>query len=90
MVKLGEQWIIEHNPGQFDDPWAYSAVLVAMQTGMLAMHEHLSRALGADILSLQGHLRLARAVLEFYSEPLLTREMADEAKAKIDQYRSQY
>jgi AcrR family transcriptional regulator len=88
MVKLGEQWIDEHNPGQFDDPWAYSAVLVAMQTGMLAMQEHLSRALGADILSPDGHLRLARAMLEFYSQPLLTPEMARRATEVIDKIRS--
>jgi AcrR family transcriptional regulator len=84
MVKLSEQWLARYNPGQFADPRAYSAVLVAMQSGMLAMHEHLSRALGADIFSPEGHARMAGALVDLYSKPLLGPELAAQAHAALD------
>jgi AcrR family transcriptional regulator len=87
MVKLGEQWLAKHNPGQFSDPRAYIAVLVAMQTGMLTMHEHLSRVLGADILSREGHLRMVGALIDLYSKPLLDPALAGQAHAAIDRTR---
>lgn len=84
MVELAEQWLVHHNPGQIADPRGYAAVLVAMETGMLAMQAQLSRALGADILSPAGHLRMSRAKVDFYSQPLLSPEQAAEAHAAID------
>jgi hypothetical protein len=56
-----------------------------MQIGMLGMHDHLSRALGADILSPAGHLRMTRASVDFYSQPLLSPDQAAQAHAAIDQ-----
>jgi AcrR family transcriptional regulator len=85
MVDLGEQWLTRHNPGQFSDPRSYAAVLVAMEMGGLAMRDQLSRALGADVLSPEGHLRLARAKIEFYSQPAMSPELAEAARAAIDQ-----
>jgi AcrR family transcriptional regulator len=84
MVKLGEDWLAKYHPGRYDDPRAYSAVLVAMQTGMLTMHEHLSRALGADILSPAGHLRMVSAVIDLYGKPLLSPELAAGAHTAIE------
>ena len=40
MVVIAEQWLHRAHPGIIDDPRAYAAVLVAMQIGMLGMHEH--------------------------------------------------
>jgi AcrR family transcriptional regulator len=85
MVALGEDWLARHNPGQMADPHAYSAVLVAMQSGLLMMHSQLSRWLGADIFTAEGHLRLTAAMIEFYSQPLLSPELADQARAAIAQ-----
>jgi len=85
MVELAEQWIARHNPGISVDPHAYAAVLVGMQTGLLLLHEHLSRALGADVLSPEGHLRMSRGVLDFYSHPLLSPDLAAQAHAAYDQ-----
>jgi AcrR family transcriptional regulator len=84
MVELAEQWLAQHNPGQTTDPRGYAAVLIAMETGMLAMQAQLSRALGVDILSPEGHLRISRAKVDFYSQPLLSPEQAAEAHAAID------
>jgi TetR/AcrR family transcriptional regulator, regulator of cefoperazone and chloramphenicol sensitivity len=84
MVEVAEQWLDRHNPGQSGDPRAYAAVLVAMQTGLLVLHEHLSRALGADIFGPEGHLRMIRAAIDLYSKPLLSPEQASQARAAID------
>jgi AcrR family transcriptional regulator len=85
MVELAEQWLTRHHPGQSTDPRAYAAVLVAMQLGMLGIHEHLSRALGADILSPQGHLRMTRGVVDLHSHALLSPDQAAQAQAALDQ-----
>jgi TetR/AcrR family transcriptional regulator, regulator of cefoperazone and chloramphenicol sensitivity len=83
MVELCEAWLAEHNPGQMADPHGYSAVLVAMQSGLLMMHSQLSRWLGADIFTAEGHLRLAGALIDFYSQPLLSPELAGQARATV-------
>jgi AcrR family transcriptional regulator len=85
MVNLAEQWLTKHLPGHSDDARAYAAVLVAMQTGLLALHDHLSRNLEADILTPEGHLRMSRALVDFYSNPLLEPELAAQARAAFDQ-----
>jgi AcrR family transcriptional regulator len=83
MVELCEAWLAQHNPGQMADPRGYSAALVAMQTGLLMMHSQLSRCLGADIFTAEGHLRLSGALIDFYSQPLVSPELAEQARATI-------
>ena len=89
MVELGEAWLATHNPGQMADPRGYSAVLVAMQTGMLMMHGQLSRWLGADIFTAEGHLRLTEAMIDFFSQPLLSPELAERARAAVAHLQAQ-
>lgn len=89
VVGLGERWLAEHHQGQMADPTAYAALLVAMELGALMLREQLSRAMGADILSPEGHLRLARAKLDFYSKPLLSRELAEQGQARLDELQEQ-
>lgn len=84
MVELGEKWLALHHPGEVSDPRAYAALLVAMEVGVLSARDQVSRALGADILSPQGHLKLAKAKVDFYSQPLLSPTLAGEAHAAID------
>jgi hypothetical protein len=85
MVELTEKWLARHHPGIAVDPRAYAAVFCAMQIGMLGMHDHLSRALGADILTPEGHLRMSRGSVDVHSTALLTREQAAQAHAAFDQ-----
>jgi TetR/AcrR family transcriptional regulator, regulator of cefoperazone and chloramphenicol sensitivity len=89
LVELAEQWLASHHPDVSADPRGYAAVLVAMQTGLLVLHENLSRALGADIFSPEGHLRMSRATVDFYSHPLLSPELAAEAHAAYDRLQAQ-
>jgi TetR/AcrR family transcriptional regulator, regulator of cefoperazone and chloramphenicol sensitivity len=89
IVGLSERWLEDYHPGEMADPTAYAALLVAMELGALVMREQLSRALGADIFSPEGHLRLARARLDFYSKPLLTPELAEKGRAALDELQEQ-
>jgi hypothetical protein len=84
MVGLGEEWLAEHHPGRIEDPQAYSALLVAMELGALFMKDQLSRTLRTDVLSQDGHLRLSKAKIDFYSQPLLSPDLAAQAHAAID------
>lgn len=90
MVQVGEVWLAQHHPGEISDPRGYAAILVAMETGLLAMHEQLSRSLGADIFSPAGHLRMGRAKVDFYAHPLLSPDLATQARATIDALQSQH
>jgi TetR/AcrR family transcriptional regulator, regulator of cefoperazone and chloramphenicol sensitivity len=89
LVELTEQWIARHHPGITADRKAYAAVLCAMQIGMLTLHDTLSRVLGADILEPEGHLRLSKAAVDFYSHPLLSPELAAQAHAAYDRLLAQ-
>jgi AcrR family transcriptional regulator len=84
MVELAEAWLAQHHPGEIADRRGYAAVLIAMEIGSLAMHRELSRSLGADVFTPAGNLRLARARIDFYSQPLLSPDVAAQARAAID------
>jgi AcrR family transcriptional regulator len=90
MVELTEAWLAQHHPGEISDLRGYAAIFVAMETGLLAMHDQLSRALGADIFSPAGHLRMSRAKVDFYSQPLLSPDLAAQARATIDALQAQH
>jgi hypothetical protein len=52
---------------------------------LLALHQHISRALDADIYTPEGHLRMIRAAVDIYSKPLLDPDQAAQARSAIDQ-----
>lgn len=81
MVRATETWLATHHAGRFRDVHGVAALVVAMETGVLAVHELLSATLGADVLGPEGHLRLARAKVELYSAPLLDEPPPDERSA---------
>jgi len=85
LVELGTTWLADHHRGRIADRTAYAALLVAMELGALVMSTQLSSVLGADVFSPRGHLRMARAKLDFYSEPLLSRELARRAHLALDE-----
>lgn len=84
LVDATEHWLVEHRPGMVDDVRSYAALLVAMETGLLAMHGPLSAVLGVDVLSPDGILYLARARLAFYSTPLLDETTAREGRDAVE------
>jgi AcrR family transcriptional regulator len=84
MVDLAEAWLAQHHPGEIADRRGFAAVLIAMETGAMAMHRELSRSLGADVFTPAGNLLLARARIDFYSQPLLSPDVAAQARAAIE------
>ncbi|GID91573.1 TetR/AcrR family transcriptional regulator [Amorphoplanes digitatis] len=88
MVLLTEQWISKNTPDVTEDYRGYAAVLVGMQSGILAMHDHVSRALGVDIFTADGHLRMAGALADFYSHPLLDPKFVAQARQAMESLRA--
>jgi AcrR family transcriptional regulator len=79
IVDLTEQWFIEQSNLDVPDPRACAAVLAGMSIGMLAMQDHVARALGEDPLSPEALRRIALASADLYSHPLVSPELADQA-----------
>jgi AcrR family transcriptional regulator len=90
LVDVTAHWLQEHHAEHIDDMGGYAAVLTAMEIGSLNMSKPLSRALGADVFSPEGHLRLAKAKVEFYSRPLLDQQFAEQSRRTIDQLIEQH
>ena len=85
MVRVGEEWLA-HKKVPSPDLRAYSAVLCAMQMGVFLMHDQLSRALGVDVYTPEGHARMNTGFVDVFSYPLFTPEetaAAHEAAARV-------
>lgn len=82
-VRRGEQWLAGTSL-ETSDPRAYVAVLGAMKMGMYLMRDQMTAVLGEDVGAMPGHLRLVRASLEIFSQPLLTPEQAEQAMKALD------
>ena len=83
MVQAGEDWLAGTEI-KTADPRAYAAVIVAMQTGMFLLRDQIGRAIGADLNTTAGHLRLLRAAVEIFSQPLLTPEQTAQAHTALE------
>ena len=62
---------------------AHAAVLTAMKLGITVLHEHLSRALGADALSPSTWPRVSSALLDIVSPRLVRSEMASQIQDEL-------
>ncbi|WP_430780341.1 TetR/AcrR family transcriptional regulator [Actinoplanes sp. G11-F43] len=82
-VERGEQWLAETDL-RTSDPQAFAAVLGALKLGMFLMRDQLSAVLGEDVSEPHGHLRMTRASVEIFSQPLLTPEQADRTLQELD------
>jgi AcrR family transcriptional regulator len=87
MVALAEEWMRRNRPGHSRDPRAFAAALIAANLGLVALHEHLSRALGDDVLSPEGHLRMSLVQFELHSKPLLSDADLATARASAETLR---
>ncbi|WP_426511735.1 helix-turn-helix domain-containing protein [Dactylosporangium sp. McL0621] len=87
MVRLTEEWVAKFAPDITQDRRGFAAVLVGMHAGLLAMHDHVSRNLGADIFETDGHTRLVGAMVDFYSSTLLDPDLAAQAHRAMQELR---
>jgi AcrR family transcriptional regulator len=88
MARLTEEWLaaadkLRPEPSE-SDITARARVITAMALCIPLLHEHISRGLGVDVLSAAGIPVLGRAMLDFYSNPLLSKEEAAKARAALD------
>ncbi|XVQ14629.1 TetR/AcrR family transcriptional regulator [Spirillospora sp. CA-255316] len=75
------------NKPQTSDLHAYSAAMVAMSFGAIVLHEHLSRALGANTLTDEGYPRLGLAMIEVYTDNVVSADLVERGKAAFDEMR---
>jgi AcrR family transcriptional regulator len=88
MVRQTEA-VVAASPLEPVDPRAYAVTLVAMIGGVFLMQDRISRALGVDVRSGQGYLRLSRAMVDVLTDPLLTPEQADQLRAALQRGQAQ-
>jgi AcrR family transcriptional regulator len=79
LVAATEQWLAGQEQLSTRDSRAYAAVLTAMTLGLVVLHEHVSRAIGTDMMAPVGHARAVVATVEVLSQPLVGPELADQA-----------
>ena len=67
MVDVAERWLAEHHAeAMTTDPRAVAAVYVAMLEGPILLHDQVSHALGTDILTPEGHVRVLTALVDLH------------------------
>jgi TetR/AcrR family transcriptional regulator, regulator of cefoperazone and chloramphenicol sensitivity len=80
MVAMTEQSLRQTDKQRPDPPVAdlrtRAAVTLAMALGIPAFQAHISRSIGTDILSPEGDRRIALALLDIYSHPVLSPDSA--------------
>jgi TetR/AcrR family transcriptional regulator, regulator of cefoperazone and chloramphenicol sensitivity len=70
-----EQWFIDQPGVDVADARACAAVMTGMTIGVLAMQDHIARALGEDPLSAKLQERIGLANGDIYSPALLSRPL---------------
>ncbi|MFF5010804.1 TetR/AcrR family transcriptional regulator [Streptomyces phaeochromogenes] len=92
IVRMSETVLKEGGPGtntpNTSDLHAYSAVMTAMNLGILVLHEHLTRALGTNPLSPEGYPRLGLALLDIYADDLIGPDIGAQARAALEAMRN--
>jgi AcrR family transcriptional regulator len=87
MVTLTEQWLARADGARPDPPTVdrriRAALITAMAAGLPLLHEHVSRALGADMFGPAGERVLGLGLLDIYSHQLLSAETAAAAEAGL-------
>ena len=89
MVAMTEQWLSRADARRPDPPSTdrrtRAAVATAMATGIPLLHDHVSRAIGADIFGPEGDRLVALALLDLYSHELIDAGTAAAARAGFDE-----
>jgi AcrR family transcriptional regulator len=92
LVSYTEQALWSGMPGVeppvTDDRHTHSAVLTAMQLGVIVLHSHLSRTLGADTFTPETYPRLLMALLEIHSHALVSPEIAAAARDGLKHFQA--
>ena len=86
---MTEQWLVRSDEARMDVPTTdrtmRAALVTAMNVGIPLLHEHVSRAVGVDILEQEGERRVALALLDIYSHALIDDGIATSARAGYEE-----
>ncbi|MEV3923045.1 TetR/AcrR family transcriptional regulator [Actinomadura coerulea] len=86
-IAFSEEMLERGAPGMAapntDDLHGYATVMTGMSFGVIVLHEHMSRALGADVLLGDGYPRMALAMLDVLDDRLLSPELVAQARAAL-------
>jgi AcrR family transcriptional regulator len=89
LVDYTERYLEHPPPGvsapRTSDLHAYAAAMTALSLGATVLHEHLSRVLGVDTLTVEGYPRLGLAMVEIFTDDLLEPELVAQAHAGFEQ-----
>lgn len=66
------------------DPRKQAALLVAIRLATLVFHDHLSRVLGADVLTEEGIIAASPYALQIFSGDLFDRDAIDQAREALE------
>jgi TetR/AcrR family transcriptional regulator, regulator of cefoperazone and chloramphenicol sensitivity len=85
MVRMSEAWFTAFpRDDESDVPLRdRAAISTAWGLAIPIMFEHLSRAFGVDLATPEGDVRLASALLDLYSHPVMSPEQAAAARAGL-------
>jgi hypothetical protein len=76
--------VTQHNladpPDALGTPYERALVLTAMRLGVIVLHEHLTRGLGADVFGPDAATRVGRASLDLMNPALLPAELTEQAR----------
>jgi AcrR family transcriptional regulator len=75
IVDESEQWFKDQSGVDLADARAFAAVMTSMTIGVLAMQDHIARAIGENPLSSRLQERIALAYGDIYSPALLPRPL---------------
>lgn len=88
LVAMTERSLIQADRQRPDPPLAdaasRAALMVAMALGIPTFHQHISRAVGADIFSDEGDRRVALALLDVHSHSVISPETAASLRDGLD------
>ncbi len=82
MIEYGFHWL-DVSGITVTDPVAYLAVLSAMKMSVFTLRDQLSRVLGVDVGEPAGWSRIAQASIEIFAHPLVTPEIAEQARIAL-------
>ena len=88
MVRMTEEWLMIADASRPDpsdvDRTSRATVITAMALSISVLYRHVSRNIGVDLFTPQGHDLLARTMVDIYSHPLLSQQDAAAARAGLD------
>ena len=88
MVELTEPWfklLDLSRPGESTvDVRVRAAVFNAMALGVPLLHEHIARVVGADLTTPEGDRVIANALLDLYSRPVVSQELAEAGRRALN------